>query len=45
MKLNLIIFIIDDVNFVLNVDVLFGEIQSSHHSVSNQVDTSVQLQT
>ena len=41
----MIVFFIDDVQFVLNIHILGGEVQSSNHSISNDVDAPLQLQT
>ena len=41
----MIVFFIDNVKFVLNIHVLSSEVQPSNHSISNNVDTPLQLQT
>ena len=41
----MIVFFIDNVQLVLNIHVLSGEVQSFNHSISNNVDASLQLQT
>ena len=41
----MIVFFIDNVKFVLNLHVLSSEVQPFNHSISNNVDTPLQLQT